>query len=636
MELPQITHLYNDPAEMLMGKLDGLVDYARRVTGRDDLRMMLTEADHFQIAGAEKRHYLFERQFGLLERADILLGFHHFCLPYFTEGDRTFGLIHRDGAVLDYNYWPYWLMRDLRGTFLPVEVAANQRDITVGPLAAAADVENVVTRTDRLWITVAQDGDVVNAVVYNHGSTSEAVDVTLPVPFAGEGMAIISTVGPVGPGKVEAVPFASETGTFQVSLAVNARNGRAVTLLPLAEATEVWLEMELSKASVLVGQPVEVTVRIVNTSGVEQSGTAFVVGAPTDWPMELLVESNRFTELKPGEVAEFLWRMTPTGASYDEPFALYGFAQHRSPGTRSARAHSIPVHFSSQAPVRFDVLPNLIYVTPGAGGTLEITVQNTFPDQVTGELVVHVPEEDWGQLVETVYSLDVGETKVYEVELVVSEDAEEGSYPLQIDFIYNGVPFSSTVELVVKEFAVGREGTVVYLSGYFDADGFSSEDDFDDLLNFGGPFSLPAAFAPKPGRVEYLGRPFLFPNVADGELNMVRALGQTIPLPEGSYSEMAFLATAVNNSWRGPLVVTYADGSQENLELAVTDWCQEPRWGEIPVYRAPYRHAFGGRLYDAKPQIFLVTLPLNPDLEVTSITLPYLPELLVVALTLMR
>ena len=117
---------------------------------------------------------------------------------------------------------------------------------------------------------------------------------------------------------------------------------------------------------------------------------------------------------------------------------------------------------------------------------------------------------------------------------------------------------------------------------------------------------------------------------------MVRALGQTIPLPEGSYSEMAFLATAVNNSWRGPLVVTYADGSQENLELAVTDWCQEPRWGEIPVYRAPYRHAFGGRLYDAKPQIFLVTLPLNPDLEVTSITLPYLPELLVVALTLMR
>ena len=52
--------------------------------------------------------------------------------------------------------------------------------------------------------------------------------------------------------------------------------------------------------------------------------------------------------------------------------------------------------------------------------------------------------------------------KVYEVELVVSEDAEGGSYPLQIDFIYNGVPFSQ-MELVVKEFAVGREGTVVYL-----------------------------------------------------------------------------------------------------------------------------------------------------------------------------
>ena len=116
---------------------------------------------------------------------------------------------------------------------------------------------------------------------------------------------------------------------------------------------------------------------------------------------------------------------------------------------------------------------------------------------------------------------------------------------------------------------------------------------------------------------------------------MVRALGQTIPCLKELQRD-GFPSYRREQQLAGTLVVTYADGSQENLELAVTDWCQEPRWGEIPVYRAPYRHAFGGRLYDAKPQIFLVTLPLNPDLEVTSITLPYLPELLVVALTLMR
>ena len=140
---------------------------------------------------------------------------------------------------------------------------------------------------------------------------------------------------------------------------------------------------------------------------------------------------------------------------------------------------------------------------------------------------------------------------------------------------------------------------------------------------------------PPPGRKSYLGVEFDFPDVAS-DAHLVETRGQTIDLPAGRFDRLALLATTVNSDKSETLTVVYTDGSTDEIEFSLTDWCVRAKFGEVPVVRAPYRHMTAGVLRDCNPQIFLVQYEIDPTKTVDELRLPNRPTLYVVAATLVE
>lgn len=649
-----ILHLYNDPAPQLIAKIEGLGRYLRRQTGRDDLEIMLTEVDNFQISGRQKREYLMVRQLELLELWDIVEGLHHFNLPFYIEGnDRIFGLIHRDGSVVDDNYWPYWLFRNLRGVALrpvvstaPASANAPEVSEVISVQPFERDAGSILQKTENLWAVAARDGEDVTVVLYRPPTVSAAASarpVRIVAPVAkGEWLVEVARVGLTGSGHLSAqVVRAGEHGAV-LDVEVAPGQGVAATFRPLEQAKGIWSQLRLSRDDVLVGEEVVANVEVVNTGGQPLTGQVLLFGQPTEWIVELESESNRFVELGPGESFTVTWRITPNTATGNEPAAIAAYVQHRAPGARSERSHSIPVRMWVRSPVAARPQPNLVYLAPGVPGEIAVAARNTFRNAVAGEIIVRVPEVAWGELASGVYELAQGEEAIYRFEVTLPEDAEPGSYPLYFDFVFEGVPFTTEAELVVHPFVVGRTSVPVPLDALFDVDAWSTAENPTDLANFGGPFSLPAAYAP-PRKISYLGREFVLGQTVDKAKNAVQSRRQAITLSEdliaeapGGYEEVAFLATATNGDGRGSLVLNYRDGTSETHEVAVTDWCVAPKYGDLPVIKAPYRHGTYGELPDCSPQVFLITVPADPSKTLESIVLPAAPNLYIFAMTLVK
>jgi hypothetical protein len=114
-------HIYNDDPFFQVRKLAAWGTYSGK-------KLMVTEADNWQLSGWEKQEYLFIRQWELIENEKHLEGFHQFCLPYYSPSpDQTFGLLRMDGSIIDENYWPYWFFRDLEGSAVIPEIEGDHR-----------------------------------------------------------------------------------------------------------------------------------------------------------------------------------------------------------------------------------------------------------------------------------------------------------------------------------------------------------------------------------------------------------------------------------------------------------------------------------------------------------------------------
>ena len=83
-----------------------------------------------------------------------------------------------------------------------------------------------------------------------------------------------------------------------------------------------------------------------------------------------------------------------------------------------------------------------------------------------------------------------------------------------------------------------------------------------------------------------------FPLGASGGLNVVQAAGQTIPLPEGPFSRLIFLAAAVyGNQPNQTFVVKRTDGSTRSFRRSISDWMTPQSYpGETVVSMTAYRN----------------------------------------------
>ena len=104
--------------------------------------------------------------------------------------------------------------------------------------------------------------------------------------------------------------------------------------------------------------------------------------------------------------------------------------------------------------------------------------------------------------------------------------------------------------------------------------------------------------------------------------NVVSCDGQTIALPQASFSALSFLAAAASNQTDQIFTVTYSDGSTQQFVQNFSGWTTPQGYsGESVAATMTYRDTSGGTT-TGTTDIYGYTFDLNPAKEVASITLP--------------
>ena len=612
-------HSYGHSVEKVINDIRYFAEMFREKTGKQGPRIIITESDH-RVAPAEKFNYLMNRQFALLRNQDDVLGFHHFSLNYYKEGNLIFGLIDTDASVLPYNYWPYWTMRDLRGKLVDHELSRSLRNNDVDAVAAVAD-----------------EGKSTTAVLHNDGSRSRRVDVAVTLPPAegdvSERVATVFTASSAGarPAWHEVIP-ASER-ELRTTVTVPAGSAAVVSVKDADVQDAVWTEIEVDQTEMVVGTEFNATMTIRNIGNQPLRGRTMMVGQPTDWETSSS-ESATFSGLEPGETFEYPVKVQTNTPTPRQGSAVYTFVTYRAPRTRSTRAGSIPVRVQALAPLSFQPLPLQVYVAPGGQAFIDVTATNTFNEPVSGDYFLRLPG-NWRGGDGSDYSLDVAEESSLQQSFTVPAGAETGDYTVDVAFTYRGMEFTEPVEVYVRDFE-DKETTMADVSDLRDSDLFTAQDDFYDVSNFGGPFSYPAEFYPSNETVSYLGVEFAFPPTHTGSDNGVRVASQDVSVPTGSYSALYFLSAATNGDKTVEFTLEYDDGSTDSTEVSITDWCRPVEYGEIPVARAPYRHHGPGVLRDCEPRIMMQSIPVDSGKTLTSVELPEETDFWIIALSLVE
>ena len=120
-----------------------------------------------------------------------------------------------------------------------------------------------------------------------------------------------------------------------------------------------------------------------------------------------------------------------------------------------------------------------------------------------------------------------------------------------------------------------------------------------------------------------------------GASNVISSTGQTIGLPNGSYSQVELLATAVNGSQVSQtFTVKYSDGTAANYVLNISDWAAPQGFGgESDVMGTFYRNKSNGGRGTGTFEVYGYSLPIDPSKTVESITLPNNPNVAVLAIS---
>jgi len=615
-----VYHSYNEDPERIVERVKQMSQFLRQTTGRD-IPIMITESDNFGLTGDAKMEYLIRRQILLQDVRDQIDGFHHFQAPAYREGDRFFGVVRDNGSVIDHNYYPFWLFRDLVGEEINLQVSggsASQRSQMLSIAAAAADR--------------------MSTVMYLPRSATEAIEVTVESvvpPALSNGLVIISRVSAERSGVTGAM-LNDGASLRRETIRLEPGTGVSITILEGNPEELIWTDIEIDRTSGLVGQPINARVRMINTSVAEIRGSMQMLGFPEEWDVTEVEGSSSFRDLEPGAVHEVTYQLIPSSPTPVGGSGAYIFVSARPPRSRSIRMNSLAVNLQVDAPVRTVARPNRIYVTAGYEGEVTARLTNTLGETVVGEFGLELPQ-GFSSSRDRSVTLRADDQVELTFPIEASGSIVQGTYTGHFRFQYNGIAFREPFEIIATEFRIDLESRVVDLSDYYNVDGVTFQDNFQafDLDGFGGRFALPGELLPPPGEKNYLGVRFAFPEVAS-DAHLVETRGQSIDLPAGRFDRLALLTTTVNSDKSEVLTVVYADGSTQRIELTVTDWCVQPKNNEIPVVRAPYRHMTEGVLRDCNPQIFLLQYPIDASKEVRELRLPDRPTLYIVAASLVR
>jgi hypothetical protein len=124
--------------------------------------------------------------------------------------------------------------------------------------------------------------------------------------------------------------------------------------------------------------------------------------------------------------------------------------------------------------------------------------------------------------------------------------------------------------------------------------------------------------------------------VRPGEMtNVVSMTGQTVKLPAGSFSGLAFLGAAVNGSQTGTFIIRYSDGSSESITQTMSDWsASATASGETLAKSMDSYVRHNGETVYRTTNVYAYRLALSPGKQAVSITLPNDSDMKLLAMNL--
>lgn len=116
---------------------------------------------------------------------------------------------------------------------------------------------------------------------------------------------------------------------------------------------------------------------------------------------------------------------------------------------------------------------------------------------------------------------------------------------------------------------------------------------------------------------------YTWPDTGAGPDHWIPA-GQVLPFDDTPASGISFLGLATNGPARGTAVVTYADGSRQDVDVQFSDWVPGSLApGNVRVVNLTKRNTLSGGSDTAKPVLFGTgVVPLDATKPVRSVTLP--------------
>ncbi|MBM7567129.1 glycoside hydrolase family 76 protein [Paenibacillus sacheonensis] len=184
--------------------------------------------------------------------------------------------------------------------------------------------------------------------------------------------------------------------------------------------------------------------------------------------------------------------------------------------------------------------------------------------------------------------------------------------------------------------------TTVNLSSYFNEDAYSTDASPGSFSWSGGSYAYPSEQVG--GSVNFEGTPYNFGPTSDGscngtvntECNAVKAVGQTIALPSGKYTEVRILAAATYGSQIAKEIkLNYStSGSVPNqANIVMADWAASDTTGQKVAKTFTSTHTSAGD-NPGTAWMYAYYLRATPNWTLTGITLPNIPNVNIFAITL--
>ncbi|MCX7765398.1 MAG: glycosyl hydrolase, partial [Candidatus Sumerlaeia bacterium] len=626
-------HPYGEPVEKMVRDIKHWAQEFRKIPGKENGRIMITESDHWLDGNPHswsKVQYVLERQFALSEIQDLLWSFHHFCVMAYQEsGEYEFGILYSDGAIIEGTFWPYWLFRNYIG---------EQCLSKVDP-ALAGKVNCVASR-----YTTGSD-ELQNCILHNRTPLLQQVRLKIVLPSSKERILLFSRLTEKFKGleKVELIRADSKN----LDRIIDLLPGEGLALTFVEPGKPVFTDNDLNyqqspylaltpmRSILNLGEELELEARIVNTMLTPISGELKLMRVPDSWQITP-IGNTKFNELRFGEEHRCSFKIKTTKPLRSEVIAPYLImvSEKKPTSFSSELPHSIPVRVKVKNPLRLQTYPIPVEAVRGETNSVGVLITNQTSQQIIGNLKIDLPDGFKLQEGGSTFSIAPHKHTRALFTLKIPDVATPGNYQGKIVAIMGSTEFETEFEVRINDLPPSQKAIPVDLSKYFNFDAvayFNNRRDYDREKM--GLFVFPADFIPSGQLQKVFGLPFLFPSVEDGYKNCILPQGQKIELPPDYYEAVVFIGFGHDGKHPGIWTFQYADGTEENVESLIPEWCTPPPPGMRWAMTCPYRYIDGG---PAEPacQLFYWEIPVNSRKQLTGLKLPTINKGYIFCITL--